>query len=114
MQPDLRLLKSSDIRFTRNGETLYATTLGIPKGGSLSILSLSTQTSVSDQNRIASVKLLGHGEVKWERNGEALLIYLPDTLPNDVALSFAITVDGELDKTPPPVDSTRMKMPEQT
>jgi alpha-L-fucosidase len=114
IQPDTRLFKATDIRFTRNGETLYATTLGIPKGGSLSIHSLSTRTSVSNQNKIASVTLLGHGEVRWGRNAEALLIQLPETLPNDIALSFAITVGGKLDKTPPPVDSTRMKMPQQT
>jgi hypothetical protein len=39
---------------------------------------------------------------------------LPGKLPNDIALSFAISVEGELDKTPPPVDSTQMKMPKQT
>jgi alpha-L-fucosidase len=107
-------LKSSDVRFTRNGETLYASTLGIPANGTVSIRSLSTNTRVSDANTIASISLLGYGDVEWRRDADALVIELPDRLPNDVALSFAITVDGELDKSPPPVDSTQMKMPKQT
>jgi alpha-L-fucosidase len=114
IQPDTRLFRSSDIRFTRNGETLYATTLGLPANGRVMIRSLATGTSISDTNRIESIQLLGHGKVWWERSAEALVIELPDKLPNDIALSFAITVEGKLDKSPPPVDSTRMKMPEQT
>ena len=114
VQPDTRLFRSSDIRFTRNGETLYATTLGVPGNGTVTIKSLSTHTSVSSTNRIASISLLGHGEVQWLRSGEALVIKLPDELPNDIALAFSITVEGELDKSPPPIDSTKMKMPKQT
>jgi alpha-L-fucosidase len=110
----LRLLKSSDIRFTRNGEMLYATTLGIPSGGTVLIESLSTQTRMSDTNQIVTIELLGHGKVEWERDDQGLVIHLPGKLPNDIALSFAISVEGELDKTPPPVDSTQMKMPKQT
>jgi alpha-L-fucosidase len=114
VQPDTSLFRSSDIRFTRNGETLYATTLGLPEDGAVTIKSLSTSTKVSDTNGIISIRLLGHGEVEWERNGDALVIQLPEKLPNDVALAFAITVEGELDKSPPPIDSTQMKMPKQT
>jgi alpha-L-fucosidase len=114
IQPDTRLFKSSDVRFTRNGERLFATTLGVPKNSKLVIKSLSTKTGVSNKNKIASISLLGHGEVPFNRDETGLTIQLPEKLPNDWALSFEISVTGELDKHPPPVDSTRMKLPMQT
>lgn len=114
VQPDLSKLSWKDVRFTRNGETLYATFLGVPPDGEAVIGSLASTTRVSSENRIASVSLLGHGKVPWVRDGSGLHLQLPETLPNEWALSFEITVDGELDKSPPAVDSTRMKMPKQT
>jgi hypothetical protein len=58
--------------------------------------------------------LLGYGEVSWQRTDEALIITLPESLPNKWALAFKIVVDGDLDKSKPDVDGSRMKMPKQT
>ena len=114
IQPDSKKLDSTDIRFTRNGENLYATILGIPANRKALIKSLSTTTKLSEENKITSIELLGHGSVKWERNLNGLSIVLPETLPNDWALSFKIKVKGELDKSKPPYDEKLMKLPKQT
>jgi len=114
IQPDPKRLDWTDVRFTRNGENLYATVLGIPPSGKVNIKSLSEQTSVSTSNKIKSIALLGHGSVEWSRSAAGLQIQLPQKLPNEWALSFKITVDGELDKSKPAVDGSRMKLPKQT
>jgi alpha-L-fucosidase len=114
IQPDPSKLNWEDVRFTRNGEHLYATVLGVSPSGVANIKSLSKKTSVSKSNKIKSVELLGSGPVEWKRTNQALEIQLPETLPNEWALSFKITVDGELDKSKPDVDGSRMKLPKQT
>ena len=114
IQPDVNKLNWQDVRFTRNGENLYATTLGIAPAGKVSIKSLANKVSVSDENKITEVELLGYGVVEWERSDTELTIELPKNLPNDWALSFKIKVAGALDKTLPAVTSTKMKMPKQT
>jgi alpha-L-fucosidase len=114
IQPDPERLDWQDVRFTRNGENLYATVLGISPNGMVAIKSLSSKTTVSESNRITSVYLLGHGLVEWERTDKALEIQLPQNLPNAWALAFRVTVAGELDKSKPDIDGTRMKLPQQT
>ncbi len=114
IQPDPKQLTYEDVRFTRNGENLYATVLGVPPSSVAVIKSLANGTSVSKSNKIKSIELLGHGAVKWSRTNDALNIELPKTLPNEWALSFRITVDGELDKSKPDVDGSKMKLPKQT
>ena len=114
IQPDPKKLDHTDVRFTRNGENLYATVLGVPPSGIATIKSLAEGTSVSKSNKITSVELLGHGAVKWTRTADALSVTLPKALPNDWALSFKISVDGELDKSKPAIDGSKMKLPKQT
>jgi len=114
IQPDPKRLNWEDVRFTRNGENLYATVLGIPPSGFVNIKSLSKKTAVSTSNRIKSITVLGHGKVKWTRTDDMLQIQLPETLPNEWALSFKITVDGELDKSSPNVNGSKMRPPKQT
>jgi len=114
IQPDTTKLNWEDVRFTRNGENLYASVLGVPPSGVVNIKTLSRQTSVSESNKIKTVELLGHGPVKWTRSADALSIELPKELPNEWALAFKITVDGELDKSKPAVDGSKMTMPKQT
>ena len=114
IQPDTSKLDWTDIRFTRNGETLYVTVLGIAPSRVVNIKTLSTATSVSDINKIESVELLGSGPVKWKRTADALEIQLPEKLPNEWALAFRIKVKGQLDKSKPPYEDKSMKMPRQT
>jgi alpha-L-fucosidase len=114
IQPDPKKLDWTDVRFTRNGETLYAIVLGIAPLNTVKIKTLSTSCSLSAINKIESIELLGSGSVKWERNVEALKITLPDKLPNDWALAFRIKVKGKLDKNKPPYDEKTMKLPKKT
>ncbi len=114
IQPDPKRLDWTDVRFTRNGENLYATVLGIAPSGVVKIKTLSTETAISDINKIESVELLGTGPVEWKRTGETLEIKLPKKLPNEWALAFRIRVKGELDKSKPPYDEKTMKLPKQT
>jgi alpha-L-fucosidase len=114
VQPDTRRLNWEDVRFTRKGNTLYATVLGVPPSGKVRIKSLSSQTVISTPDMIDRVELLGSGPVEWSRTRKALEIQLPKTLPNQWALVFKISVIGELDKSKPDVKTTRMKLPKKT
>lgn len=114
IQPDTTKFSWKDYRFTRNDNTLYATSLGLPLSKQAEIKTLATSTALSDINTIKSVVLLGYGEVKWSRNDKALSIELPDELPNKLALSFKIEVFGSLDKSKPLYDAKLMKMPKKT
>ena len=72
-----------DIRFARKGNTLYATTLGIPGEATL-IRTLKSKNP-------SSVQLLGHsGELTWKNTENGLHINLPETKPSDIALVFKI------------------------
>jgi len=93
-----RNCNAEDIRFTCKENTLYAITLGCPNGNKLTIKTLPTGTRLSPEG-IDGVSLLGSNEkIHWSRNTEALVIELPTKLPNDIALAFAITVKGALEK----------------
>ena len=98
IQPESSRFDESDMRFTTEGNTLYAIQLDIPEGGKTVIKSLGLKTKISDKNRIRSVHLIGHGEVQYERTDNQLKIILPKFLPNEWALAFKIEVEGELEK----------------
>ncbi len=114
VQPNTRRLNWEDVRFTRKGNTLYATVLGIPPTDTVHIKSLSSKSAISSMDGIDRIELLGSGPVEWSRTSEALEIRLPITLPNSWALAFRITVVGELDKSGPAHVQSRMKLPKKT
>ncbi|MHC4215083.1 MAG: alpha-L-fucosidase C-terminal domain-containing protein [Planctomycetota bacterium] len=73
------------MRFTCKENTLYAITLGRPNTNKLTIKTLGTDTSLSSKG-IEAISLLGSNKkIPWSR-------------PNDIALAFAITVKGKLEK----------------
>ncbi len=79
-----------DIRFTTQGNTLYAIALAWP-GASVTIQSLG-RTADLWGDEIADVQLLGHsGKLTWERGAEGLTIQLPDTPPCQHAFVFKIS-----------------------
>ncbi|VGO16327.1 hypothetical protein PDESU_04918 [Pontiella desulfatans] len=115
IQPDPKKLDHTDVRFTRNGDKLYATVLGVPPSGTATIKSLSTATEISTVNKIKSIRLLGSdAKLEWERTADALEIKLPKKAPNEWALAFEIQAEGELDKSEPPYDEKLMTLPKQT
>jgi len=80
----------SDIRFTTKGDVLYAIALGLPPDGKAVIRSLATNSTYY-QNNIDRIELVGTGQaLTFTRNDDALLINLPDNLPDQLAYSFKI------------------------
>ena len=68
---------AQDIRFTKKGDTLYATALGWPQGGKLTIKSLG-QGGTNSGIAIKNIKLLGSdSKVVWTRDGNGLHLQLP-------------------------------------
>jgi alpha-L-fucosidase len=80
----------SDFRFTTKGNTLYAIALGLPPDGKAVIKSLKSD-SIYYPEKIGHIKLVGIGEgLSFNRTNEALIIDLPDNLPNQVAYCFKV------------------------
>lgn len=75
---------SSDFRFTRRGNTLYAFQMAWPADGRAVIRSLAGYETVT------GVRLLGHGTVPFEQAHGVLVVRLPDTAPLDAANCLAI------------------------
>ncbi|MDZ8117002.1 alpha-L-fucosidase [Pontiella agarivorans] len=96
--PDVSRFDHTDVRFTTQGNTLYAIQLGIPSEGITRIKSLSFKNRVGSENRISAVELVGHGPVAFTRTDDALEVALPKQLPNDIALVFKISVKGQLER----------------
>lgn len=78
-----------DIRFTTKGETLYAITLGEPKGP-VAITSLA-RGNPHEKRRVRQVRLLGHpGAIDFRQSDQALVITPPASLPTRHASAFEI------------------------
>ena len=81
---------AQDIRFTRNGDTLYAVLLAWPGDGEpVTIKSLGTNTAAGEVTNIA---LLGHdGALEWSRDDAGLTVRLPDAKPCEHAFTLKIS-----------------------
>jgi alpha-L-fucosidase len=79
-----------DLRFTRNGGTLYVIALEWPgAGGELTVPSLGRATGVA-----SGVSLLGHpGELKWHQDEQGLTVVAPETAPCEYAWAFEIRLE---------------------
>ncbi len=82
---------SEDIRFTqsKDGETLYAIVLELPKDGKVTIKSLAAG---SDKwpGKIGGVRLIGGGKLKFTRNADGLHVLLPEKFGGKIALALKI------------------------
>jgi len=86
---DVRPYESSDIRFTTKDKALYAFCMESPTQN-INIRSLGTNSKVSAE-RVASVKMLGSSEkLKWNQEGDALVITKPEKLPEWKVVCFKI------------------------
>ncbi|GLV53815.1 alpha-L-fucosidase [Dictyobacter sp. S3.2.2.5] len=82
---------SQDIRFTTQGETLYATALAWPTDGTVTIKSLASDAALF-QHQIGKVELLGYPEeLQWRREAAGLVINLPEQKPCEHAFVFRIS-----------------------
>jgi alpha-L-fucosidase len=82
---------AEDIRFTTKGDTLYATALALPESGKIVVKTLAACSELCPQT-IASVELLGAGEVKWTRDCSGLTVELPSEKPCECAFVLKITL----------------------
>lgn len=72
---------AADVRFTQTRKHLYATALGWPKNGKLTIKSLAKDSKDFPQ-KISRVELLGYGKVKFQRTADGLIVELPEQFNN--------------------------------
>ncbi|USI74862.1 alpha-L-fucosidase [Sphingomonas morindae] len=80
---------AADIRFTVRDETLYALTLGSPRG-QIAIAALAAGNA-QERRPVRSVRLLGYPEpLRYRQTDAALLIDCPARLPTAYASAFAI------------------------
>ena len=102
---DLIVENGKDVRFTRRGNTLYAIVLGWPKSGVINIKSLAKGNVEKHGRGIKNVTMLGCDEkIYWKQDEKSLFIKFPSKKPCEVAYSFKIEVNGELDVTKPPIN----------
>ncbi len=83
---------AQDIRFTENGDALYATTLEWTDGD---ILISSLADNCGKDLKVTSVSMLGSNTaIEWSQNRDGLKISFPDQKPSDYAHSFKIEYTG--------------------
>ena len=81
---------AQDIRFTTQGNSLYAVMLDWPEGGSVTVKSLGTGAK-TPAAKIGNVRLLGHSTpIRWTQGSDGLVLQLPDEKPCDHAFVFRI------------------------
>jgi alpha-L-fucosidase len=79
-----------DIRFTRNGDTLYAIVMKWPEDGAVVVTSLAKGNAPA--GKIAKVELLGHpGKLDFKQDETGLQVKLPADKPCDFAYALRIT-----------------------
>jgi len=82
---------AEDIRFTqsKDGKTLYAIVLEIPKDGKVTVKSLAAG-SEKWPGKIGSVRLVGGGKLKFSRDADGLHVTLPEKFSGKTALALKI------------------------
>jgi len=80
---------AKDIRFTANGNTLYAFCLGKPKNDVM-IKSLAKSSKLANK-AVASVNMVGSNEkLSWKQTSDALVIKKPSNMPAWEVIGFKI------------------------
>jgi alpha-L-fucosidase len=81
-----------NIRYTTNGNTVYAIQMGWPGAGAETVLK--TFASLAGLE-ISSVSIVGSPEtIEWQRIGEGLRVVSPATPPNQTAICYRIETNG--------------------
>lgn len=77
---------SSDYRFTKNEDKIYAFLMKSPENRTAVIKSL-------QKKKVQKVKLLGYGPVKFEQSFGILIVSLPEKLPTKYTNCLEITIE---------------------
>ena len=84
----------SDVRYTKRDQTLYATFLGWPGANKKMTLRAFGREGAGSSIKIKSISLLGDAaEIAWQRTDEGLVITMPETAPDPLAVSFKLIVE---------------------
>jgi len=79
-----------DVRYTKNGKVLYATSLGVPMGN----VSLKSLGKNKGNAKIKNIEVLGSKEkLSWKQYADSLVIIKPKIIPNNIAIVFKIKVE---------------------
>ena len=81
---------SKDVRYAQKGDTLFATIMRWPAGKSFTFKSLGKSSNYYS-GKIASIKLLGYGDVDYTESISGVTVQLPNAKPNEIAPVFEIT-----------------------
>ena len=88
---------AEDIRFTqsKDGQTLYAIVLEIPKDGQVTVTSLATNSKIwNEQQNVSSVRLVGgswwNSRLKFTRDENGLHVTLPEKFDGKIAFALKI------------------------
>ncbi|MFR9617831.1 MAG: alpha-L-fucosidase [Rikenellaceae bacterium] len=82
-----------DIRYTMNGDYLYAIALDWEDGATITLRSLAAANG--DNIKVTDVSMLGTNEkIKWSQTAEGLKITFPSSKPSDYAHAFRIAYTG--------------------
>lgn len=81
---------AADIRFTVNGDVLYATSLGWPEDGVFTVTSLA-KGNPHESRKIKSVEFIsGSNKTKWKQTADGLRISVKGNQPCEAAYVFKI------------------------
>ena len=86
---------SKDVRYVQKDGVVYATIMAWPSSATFSFQAFSLLSDYYS-GKVASVKLLGHGDVEFTQGVEGLTVTLPAEHPNDIAPVFAITTEADV------------------
>ena len=88
---DFRNYTSEDIRFTTNGDSLYAFIMAWPDSRNAVIKSLAASSPQLDGRKVADVSLLGYGgKIEWTQDENGLNVKLPAEPPSASAVTLKI------------------------
>lgn len=84
-----------DIRYTRNGNTVYAILLGRPDESDRIKMTVFSEKGAAKEVKVKNVSLLGANvPVTWKQMNSALIIECPDVPMDDMAVVFKIETNG--------------------
>lgn len=85
---------SKDIRYTRNGDTVYALQLGAPASGEKVLLKAFTPHKDAAVPEVKSVEMLGSQEaITWSQGSAGVLITAPASSPDSMAVVYKLQLE---------------------
>ena len=89
---------AEDVRYVQRNDTLFATVMCWPSSRTFTFKSLGIASRYYS-GRVTSVKLLGYGDIEFVHEPTGLVVTLPESHPNEIALVLEITFDPDSPQT---------------